>query len=246
MRNRESDPVRRPLRFVEIIERREKRRRVIQRIIILATLFSLLAGIVYGHSSLIVNQVDCQFEGENCETELNKYASTLTGKSMLSWLKVSHPYLLSKTERVWPSGVRVIFHKPLILLSFTTSSPERPSYSLTESGFITPFLDGMTMIPVQDLMLEKKNHGEKVNDRQRSFYKELVLALKQYPNLPISSIQIISEDLVELFLDMNTKIEASETNIGNQLASLQAILLSPTIQREGKTIDLRFQNPVLK
>src|SRR5258706_2879641 len=62
----------------------------------------------------------------------------------------------------------------------------------------------------------------------------------------IIAVKVISETQVEIQLDRNSLAIANEADIQKQLLTLQTILQSPTIDRSNKTIDLRFENPVLK
>lgn len=192
-----------------------------------------------------VKTVNCELEGQNCDTQLTELANSLLGRVIFAHLEVNHPYLSVRLERRWPSTVRVEFEKPQILVTFK-SGEHVPGFSLSRSGYLVPFLDASLELPIEDQRLSAALIGQKITDEAMQFYFELVEALKKYNQLEIIGIKVVSEDYIEFRLDFNTTAIAQSQHIGSQLASLQAIWESPTIEHRGKTIDLRFQNPVMK
>lgn len=238
---------RRSLRFAEIEDIRRRRLKVIKLIGILVVLIAAIALGVYLFSFTLVKHVSCKLGGEKCENLLEQSADTLQGKSMLASLSLSHPYLKVAVKRVWPNGVEVSFSKPELLLSFQPSKAGVKSFSLTDSGFVVYFLaDGSSFPPITDAALEAMPEGARVPEPTLNFYRELTLALHKVPSLPIQTIKVVDASDVEIALNQNTRAIAMQKGITQELSSLQAILLSPTINREGKVIDLRFENPVLK
>lgn len=236
----------RQLRFAKIQEIRKRRMRVL-RLILSLLLFALgISVIIFLLSMITIKHVSCKLDSESCEKELQTIADKLLGKNILSNLRLSHPYLLVQTQRVWPNAARVLFKKPEVLLSFQSSNFANPPYSLTSSGFLVSYLGENKYPPIIDLTLEGRPLGEKAPEKSLRFYKELLTALQKYRDLSIQSLKVVSEDEIEIVLAGNIRAQASQDRIDDELSSLQAILLSPTMDTEGKVIDLRFQNPVLK
>lgn len=234
----------RELRYAEVMDRKRRRRARLRLLLGLIGIILVVAGLVWISSQLRVKRILCTLDGQVCETALEKAAESLLGSSMFGELQIRHPYLGVNFKRIWPSTVSVRFTKPELLFTFRPTGEGKP-YSLSSGGYVVEYLGPETR-PIYDQELETKQLSEKVEPRVLNFYQELNKQLEQHPGLAIQEIRVISEDEVILMLDRETRAVAMQEGIGEQLSSLQAIYESPTIAREGKTIDLRFDNPVLK
>lgn len=236
----------RSLRFAEVEDIKKRRQRFIRLILCFVGIILFIGIAIYLFSLFRVKHIACKLDGENCENNLLQAVSLLKGRSMFSRLSLNHPFLQAKLRRVWPDSVMVTFAKPTLLVTFTRAAPQDPPVSLTVSGYLVPYLNGPKTPPIEDESTSQLPQNEKVSDSVLAFYTELTQSLLKFPNLPISRIKVVSEDEIHIFLDQGSAAIASQSSIARQLSSLQAILLSPTINREGKIIDLRFENPVLK
>lgn len=235
----------RPLRFTEVKDLQRRRQQKLKLIILLFGILILLGCVYFLISLVTVRKVNCSLEGGSCSSDLIQLSKTLLGRSMFSELQLSHPYMENTVARSWPNAVNVKFKQPKILVSLQSTIKNSVSYSLTDSGYIVSNIEPEELV-IEDLELEKLSIGSKVSGSVLDFYKMLIPTLKTFKDTPISSVKIVSEDEILIYLGQNITAIAMRDGIKTQLSSLQAILLSPTIDKVGKTIDLRFENPVLK
>jgi len=246
-RKRTTDqPPKRELRYAEVVDIAKRRKRRLKFLGLLVGSSLLIAGIFFLVSSLRVKKISCELGGAECASNLLDVVDVLRGKSMFSSLEIKHPYLPTVSERIWPDGLKVTFQQPQLLLTLRSEKTENRAYSLTANGYIVGFVDTSQALPIYDYSLDSKLEGERVDSATLNFYQELIAALKKYSNLPIKQINVLGPDEVRFLLDSNATAIAFTRSISAELFSLQAIWESPTIEKSGKVIDLRFENPVLK
>src|SRR5258708_4704277 len=237
----------RPLRFAEIQDKKKKRGRLIKSVLILGILLLFISGAVFLRSFFTVKRVVCVVEGQACDGTLMETAHSLVGKSMFRNLMLSHAYLVVKTARMWPNGVRVQFFKPELLVTFTSSREGMAPFSLTKTGVVVGFTgENPHLPPIRDLQLETKQVGDHANETTFLFYQSLVSLLPKMNIMQITGITVSDDETVTLYLDENSLAVAEKKRIEDELQSLQTLLLSPALDRKGKTIDLRFENPVVR
>jgi hypothetical protein len=100
--------------------------------------------------------------------------------------------------------------------------------------------------PIKDTELETKQLGDRVSEDELSFYQKIRSDLPKLNITSIMEIVVADSDTVTLMLDENTHALADKAHIDSELQLLQSVLLSQAFDRRGKTIDLRFENPVTK
>ena len=243
---KEDPKYKRPLRFAEVQDRKKKRKRVVFICFGVGILLVFISMLLFVRSFFLIKHVSCGVEDETCDGELLHSAQSLAGKSMLSTLSLSHAILHAKIERLWPNGVRVHFTKPELLLTFSPSKDGVSGYSLTKEGVIVHF--GMSMQelpPIADTALETLQVGDRIEEKRRTFYERLLGMSQLIKELHITYI-LVQDDVVTMRLDENAVAIMDTEHIESQLRALQTFLSVTTIDRHGKTIDFRFDNPVMK
>lgn len=243
VRHEEPAPMR-ELRYAEIVERKKKRRANLKVLFTFLILGSIVFLIFWLWSQSKVKSIVCSYGGEKCENDLASEANVILGKSMFAKLEIKHPYLPTKLKRQWPNKVNVEFGKPNILLIFNFS--EEKFVGITENGYVINASNRAEGPILLDDSLSQLKVGDKVSSGRLDAYKELSASLANLKFVVVSEVRITSEDEIYLKLPENTQAILGIKNISKQLSSLQAIYESPTITNEGRTIDLRFSNPVLK
>ncbi len=237
----------RQLRFIEVKDREKKRGRLL-RLLFLFIVFCLLVFMAQAvWLRFFIKDIECHVEGGSCDENLLKISHELIGKSMFSNLHFTHPFLVVSLKRQWPNHVTVTFGKPVLLVTFLPSQEGKPPYSLTANGILVSFTNtNQHLPPLYDLLLEKMPMGSSVDEKKRAFYTYLSSKVPLDVLSHIQKITVTDEETVTMELDAATRAVADISRIDSELLSLQALLSSPTIDRNGKTIDLRFDNPVLK
>lgn len=245
-RKRNVDQPKRELRYAEVIDREKRRKRKLRFFLVLLGIICLTLSIFFLTSLLKVKHIACTLDEGECPAELKQKTNAIRGRTMLADLGLSHAYMGVKMVRVWPDGLRVHFSRPKLLISFHRSQSETLGYSITENGYIVSHINEAQSIIAVDLMLENKSEGEKIEVTQLEFYNQLINSLQSKSNLKLIQIKVITQDEVQLYLEENVMAIAYMSKIDRALFSLQAIWESPTIEKAGKVIDLRFENPILK
>lgn len=164
---------------------------------------------------------------------------------MFSSMSLVHSYLKPQISRQFPSTIMASFKRPTALLTLFPETSGSP-LTLTNDGTIIPDAGAGSTVPITDATLTDLVIGSHVSSAKLDFYHSLASFLQNSHGLPVSRIVIQNEDEVHFFLDQNSQALLTETGLKAQLVSLQLLLNSPTIERQGKTIDLRFDNPVIK
>lgn len=236
----------RPLRFAEVQDRKKKRRKLIFLFGCVAILTVVVVIIFLLRSFFLISHVSCVIENVSCDDELVQSSQALKGKSMLSQLRVSHAFLHSKIERLWPNGIKVHYSQPELLLSFAPSKEGIAPYSLTKDGIIVHVVGQMESLPVvSDVQLEMLHTGDHVDQRTFAYYDHLMQGLRTLHIQQISSIST-NDDVITVQLDASSRAVMDKEGISAELQDLQTFLSVSTVERNGKVIDFRFHNPVVK
>lgn len=237
----------RPLRYTEIKDRERKRGKIL-RLFLLFVAFCFFIFMVRAlWSRFFIKDTECHVETGLCDENLLKVSRELIGKSMFSNLHFTHPFLVVSLKRQWPNRIIVTFGKPTLLVTLLSSQEGKPAYSLTASGVLVSFtLANQHLPPLYDFLLEKMPIGSTVDEKKHVFYAYLSSKAPSDVLSHIQKITVSDEETVTMELDAATRVVADTSHIDSEFLSLQALLSSPTIDRSGKTIDLRFDNPVLK
>lgn len=237
----------RPLRFAEIQDRKKRQQRMVRLVLIAGVFLAVCIATFLLRSFLTVRSVSCFVQTDTCDEALTSSSQVLIGKNMLEPLTISHAYLDVAVKRQWPNTARVTFTKPELLVTFTPSVEGKAPVSLTTNGIVVSFVMEQTSMPaITDLFIETKQQGEHIDEKRLKFYKELLPLLGQLRMEQIRSITIVDDQTVIFSVDSDTQVITDTVDIAGKLETLQTLLDTPTIDRRGKTIDLRFQNPVIK
>lgn len=238
----------RPLRSQELKDKRKSKHKKLKAILFLLGLL-FLGGIFWQvRSYLLVKDIQCLSPDEEvCKEQITILADQIRGKVIFGKLSPSHPYLTVEIKRSLPHTVRLKVIKPALLLTFSTYSQESKPYSLTKEGVKVPFLGVSAHLPViKDASLEKLSDGYQVESPVLIFYQTVLEMLAKQGSIKVTQILLLDSDQIIFTLEQNISAVMRREDFGKQWETLQMWLDSPTIEKVGKTIDLRFENPVVK
>jgi hypothetical protein len=235
----------RELRFSEQADRKRKWQTLIRTVIFVIVVMVVPFLFFKIGEIFVIRSVTCQNENEMCGLQEQQLADTFLGKRLWARNELHHPYLSVQVKKIFPNKVQVTFHKQELLVSFSHEEGE-PTRSITKNGVVVPYGENMINIPISDKMVSSLSVGEHVRPQVLMFYQVLVRFLSEQNGTPVQLVSIQDENDVYIALDQSSQALLKMESIETQLRSLQVLVNTPTIDRRGKTIDLRFSNPVIK
>lgn len=238
----------RPLRFQEIKDKKKSKHKKLKALLRLICLL-LFAWIFWQvRSYFLVKDIWCEIPDDKiCQDQISIVGNQIQGKFILGKLSLTHPYLIIETKRSLPHTVRLIVTNPALLLTFSTYSQESEPYSLTKEGVKVPILGLSAHLPViKDASLEMLSDGYQVESQVLIFYQTVLEMLAKQGSIKVTQILLLDSDQIIFTMEQNISAVMRREDFGKQWETLQMWLDSPTIEKIGKTIDLRFENPVVK
>lgn len=197
-------------------------------------------------SALRVRTVTCTYSAHDCPDALHEHIQPLKGAFIfrLPHLATTRAYTLKRT---FPDHVDVNFTLSQLLLSFHTQEASESAYSLSTDGHIDRFETRSDQtISALDDELASYTDWTPVSKGVLDLYTAIMAFSMKGDHVALSKVYRMSE--TETILVFTNEMVAIIRDEGAQkmLNSLQAVLTSPTMDLTKKTIDLRFDNPVIR
>ena len=226
--------------------------------LIFVIIVSLISFAIYKFGNIKVNEVSCSSQYGPCNNEVSTFLRSLEGKSLRSVKKVTKVYL-EENSSIQNFSVQynltnkfkisVIERKPHFALKFVNHN--KNALSLIDfEGFVLSFQESSSF-PLVETKNSPVNVGEKV-DSETLFSLEIVGYLRNYYDVEKGEI---NSDLLTVFLKSGKKVLFPTSGDKELLVSALGVILGKLESEKDntdievnriKTIDLRFNNPVLR